>query len=357
LNEGITTVRSAKRAFFPLDEQLGVSGQLWSEGLVREMVWLSGAASSYQFVEEIFARIGHLTISSMSAWRMSQAVGSQVQKMSEKGSAEANRLPQQEEAPVARQADCVRMGVALDGFMLHLREEGWKECKLADLYEVAVRPAVDEETGEVVERAHAVKQSYVAHLGGPEVMGELAWAEAQRRGWDQAADTQVLGDGAVWIWNQAALHFGDSHQLVDWYHAKTYLLQAAKLLHAEGSSAYPRWLNQHETLLYQGHAASIAKHLLAAATANPANAEAFTSVATYFQHNHRRMNYLEMRELEWPIGSGMVESGAKQYKARFSGTGMRWSRSGAQNLLPIRSAILSRTFDQLFAAAIALPPT
>lgn len=247
-------------------------------------------------------------------------------------------------------------GVALDGFMLPLREEGWKECKLADLYEVAVRPAVDEETGEVVERAYAVKQSYVTHLGGPDVIGELAWAEAQRRGWEQAPDTQVLGDGAVWIWHQASLHFGDSHQLVDWYHAKTYLLQAAHLLHAEGSSASTRWLNQHETLLYQGHAASIAKHLLAAATTNPANAEALTSVATYFQHNHLRMNYLEMRELEWPIGSGMVESGAKQYKARFAGTGMRWSRSGAQNLLPIRSAILSHNFDLLFAAALALPP-
>ena len=63
----------------------------------------------------------------------------------------------------------------------------------------------------------------------------------------------------------------------------------------------------------------------------------------------------------WEVGDGighqlMVESGAKQFKARFSGPGMRWTRSGAQNLLPIRSAILSHTFDQLFAAAIALPP-
>ena len=324
---------------------------------MREMVWLSGAVSSYQLVAEVFARIGQLTISPMSAWRMSQVVGSQLQKLSEQYRSEANRLPQKEDAPVARPGERVRLGVALDGVMLHLREEGWKECKLADLYEVAVRPAVDEETGEVVERAHAVKQSYVAHLGGPEVMGELAWAEAQRRGWEQAADTQVLGDGAVWIWNQAALHFGDSHQLVDWYHAKTYLFQAAHFLYTEGSSAYTRWLKQHETLLYQGHAASIAQHLLAAAPANPTNTEALTSVATYFQRNQLRMNYLEMRELEWPIGSGMVESGAKQYKARFAGTGMRWSRSGAQNLLPIRSAILSHNFDQRFASALALPQT
>lgn len=323
---------------------------------MREMVWLSGAASSYQLVEEIFERIGQLSISQMSAWRMSQKVGSQFQTMSTKGSADANRLPQKDEVPVVRLVEQVRMGVALDGFIFNVREEGWKECKIANLYEVAVRPAEDEETGEVVEQAHAVKLSYVAHLGGAEKIGELAWAEAQRRGWEHASDTQVLGDGAVWIWNQASLHFGDSHQLVDWYHAKTYLIQAAKLLHTEGSSAFSRWLNQHETLLYQGHADSIATHLLSAATANPANSEALTSIATYFQRNHLRMNYLEMRELEWPIGSGMVESGAKQYKARLSGTGMRWSRSGAKNLLPIRSSILSRNFDQLFVAAMALPP-
>lgn len=321
------------------------------------MVWLSGAMSSYGAVEEVLRRIGQLTISDTSAWRVSQAVGSQFQRMSEQESCAANALPQSGEVPVVREPVRVRIGVALDGFIFNLRKEGWKECKMATLYEVAVQPGTDADTGEMVERAHAVKQSYVAQLGGPEAIGEMAWAEAKRRGWESASDSQVLGDGALWIWHQAALHFGDSHQLVDWYHAKTHLTQAAKLLHDEGSVAYTRWFNQHETLLYQGHADSIANHLLAAAKTSPANAQPLTSAAAYFQNNHLRMNYLEMRELEWPIGSGMVESGAKQYKARFSGPGMRWSRSGAENLLPIRSAILSHRFDQLYAASIALPPS
>jgi len=63
-----------------------------------------------------------------------------------------------------------------------------------------------------------------------------------------------------------------------------------------------------------------------------------------------------MREEEGPIGSGMVESAAKQFKARFSGPGMRWSRNGAQNLLPIRSAVLSNRFEHFWAAARHLPP-
>ncbi len=53
--------------------------------------------------------------------------------------------------------------------------------------------------------------------------------------------------------------------------------------------------------------------------------------AGYFDPNQRRMNYLELREEGWPIGSGMVESGAKQYKDRFTGPGMRWSRRGANH--------------------------
>ena len=67
------------------------------------------------------------------------------------------------------------------------------------------------------------------------------------------------------------------------------------------------------------------------------------------------MNYLEMRSEGYPIGSGMVESAAKQYKARFSGSGMRWSRKGVERLLPVRTAIMSRRFDKLWMLAYNSP--
>ena len=47
----------------------------------------------------------------------------------------------------------------------------------------------------------------------------------------------------------------------------------------------------------------------------------------------------------------MVESGCKQFRERFTGPGMRWSRPGAEHLLPVRAAILSHQFDNLWAAA------
>jgi hypothetical protein len=345
-----------KVGFFPLDQQLEVSGRAWSEGVEREAVWLSGAISSFELVAEVLQRIGGVDISRASIWRCTQTVGAQFQRVEEIARARANALPEQWTPPSRAEVSDQRMGVALDGAILFIRGEGWKEVKLGVAFDIAVMPTRDPQSGEWSRAAQAVHNSYVAHLGGPEVLGELLWSEARRRGWEQAQDTQVLGDGANWVWNQAALHFGASHQTVDWYHAKQHLTEAARLLKPEGSVAFTRWLNRCETLLFQGHAARIADELDQAASTCPAQAEALCREATYFRHNHLRMNYLELREGEWLIGSGMVESGAKQFKSRFCGPGMRWSRPGAEHLLPIRAAVLSRRFDDLWAAAKNLPP-
>lgn len=342
--------------FFPLDSQLEVAGERWSAGLKREAVWLSGAVPSYEMVATILGRIGQVQMSRSSVWRCTQAAGERFVALQEQGRRRANCLPGAGESPPPNEREEKRLGVALDGALIPLRQEGWKEVKVGTVFEIAVRRYQEKKDGEAVRLAHALHNSYVAHLGGPETMGELLWTEASHRGWERARETLVIGDGAAWIWHQAAIHFADSQQVVDWYHAKQHLTQAAKLLKPEGSAAYSRWLNSHETLLYQGHAQRIASELHHQAQSHAAHADALASEATYFTNNHRRMNYLEMRENEWPIGSGMVESAAKRFKARFCGPGMRWSRRGAEHLLPIRAAVLSQRFDHTWSLAHA-PPT
>ena len=121
-------------------------------------------------------------------------------------------------------------------------------------------------------------------------------------------------------------------------------------------SSTKRWFKAQETVLFQGHALRIVQQLEKAACDRPPDvAEELCQEAGYFRHNERRMNYLEVREEGWPIGSGMVESGGKQFKARFAGSGMRWSRVGAERLIPVRAAIMSRRFDELWARAYNSP--
>lgn len=344
----------ARAALFPLDDQLELKGMSLSEGVMREAVWLSGAVASYAMVEEILRRIGGIAVSRTTVWRCTQEAGEKFCRLEAVERKRATALPEQWQPPSRAKVADQRMGVALDGALVNIRQEGWKEVKIGTVFEIAVAPTPDPTTGELMEFAHAVNNSYVAHLGGPDTVGEMTWTEARRRGWEQAQDTQVVGDGAVWIWNQATLHFGTSHQVVDWYHAKQHLTAAARLLKKEGASAFSRWLNSRTTLLFQGHAQRIAAELDKAAHSQAADDLAHE--ATFFHNHHLRMNYLEMREENWLIGSGTVESAAKQFKTRFSGPGMRWSRKGAENLLPIRAAVLSNRFHDRWAAAKNLPP-
>ena len=202
-----------------------------------------------------------------------------------------------------------------------------------------------------------MNNTYVAHLGGPDAFGEMVWAEAARRGWEGAIDTEAVGDGALWIWNLVADHFYDSHQVVDWYHAVEHLAEVARIQKGEETPAATRWLNAHKTALFSGHAAQIAQELLAAACDYPSSvATVLRREAEYFRKNQHRMQYQEMRENGWAIGSGMVESGAKQFKARFCGPGMRWSRAGAENLIPVRAAIMGGRFEALWRTAYNSPP-
>ena len=71
----------------------------------------------------------------------------------------------------------------------------------------------------------------------------------------------------------------------------------------------------------------------------------------YFHTHERRMQYQTFLDDGYPIGSGTVESGVKCFKHRLTGAGMRWSRHSAEEMLVLRGAALTGTFDQLWDAA------
>lgn len=318
------------------------------------MVRLSGEVD-YRTAQEILEEVGQITVSDSSVRRQAQLWGESFQSLAEAERIRANVVPGRWGMPSRKGNPQGRMGVAMDGSMIYILEEGWKELKVGCVFDVQERPKLDKKTGEWLELARAVNNSYTAHLGGPERFGQMVWAEAARRGWEQAPDTQVVADGAAWIWNLVTDHFYDSHQLVDWYHATEHLASASRLLKGEGTLAATLWFHSRETTLFEGHADRIAAELIAAAHLQPAVAQVLQREAGYLLKHQRRMNYQVMREEGWVIGSGMVESGAKQFKARFTGPGMRWSRLGAERLIPIRAAIMSRRFDELWSVAYNSP--
>ena len=323
--------------------------------MVKYAVWLSGLVT-YAEAATILNTIGEIPISASSLWRRVAVWGPKCQALEATQRVASLTTPTREELKQADTGVGQALGAAMDGGMVHLRDEGWKELKVGCVFAIQQQPTRDKHTGEIIDLAHAVANTYVAHLGGPALFGEALWAEARHRHWMQAPETGVLGDGATWIWNLTADKFFTSRQVVDWYHAKLHLTQAATALHGEGTAAARRWLRQQETPLLQGHAERLARTLLKLAQKHTRCAEALRREAGYFRDNYRRMQYLELREDGFPIGSGMVESACKQFRARLAGSGMRWSRAGLERLLPIRAAIMSQRFDDLWQQVYHLPP-
>lgn len=303
------------------------------------MVWLSGLLP-YEQAAQVFERIGHLQIPGVSIWRQTQLYGVRL------------------EAHVKRQQDFVRpervvlpppgldhrqrKGVSIDGGMVNIRGEGWKEFKVGAVFDVALRPERDPRTGERVEQAHGVDVAYTAVLGSVEHFAPALWATAVQHQVPQAADSSVTADGAEWIWNLVADYFPDSTQIVDWYHACEHLAGAVHALQPGDPERARRWFKQAQEHLFLGNI-----HLIT----TPLDSAGLEDHARYFHTHKRRMQYQEFREEGYPIGSGTVESGIKQFKARLTGPGMRWSRPAAEQMLVIRSAVLARQFDALWAAA------
>ena len=320
------------------------------------MTWLS-AQLTYAQTRAVLEEVGGIALSKSSCWRIMQACGEPLVQELVAEEAQVKAAAREWRAPGQRPVAKGPMGVALDGAMIHLLDEGWKEFKAACVFDVELEERTDPRTHDRGWFGHAVHTSYGVHLGGPEQIGWQAWTEAQRRGWHAARDTLVMGDGAPWIWNLRAEHFADSIGLVDWYHATEHLGKAKLLLYPEAGAAASRWYNHAEQLLYAGDAHQVARNLHATAdTATTTNqADALHKAAHYFEHNRSYMQYQDRRNEGWPIGSGMIESGAKQFKARVTGPGMRWRRPYAERMLAVRGAVMTskERFDDLWTRAYA----
>jgi hypothetical protein len=62
--------------FFPLDRQLKVEGQAWSDSLRKLAVWLSGLVT-FEQAERVLEWVGQLVMSDSTAWRQVQSSGAQ----------------------------------------------------------------------------------------------------------------------------------------------------------------------------------------------------------------------------------------------------------------------------------------
>lgn len=335
------SVQTVQRGVFPQDEQWGLNETVYSREMARQMVWLSGLLP-YAQCEQVFERIGERFLPSTSIWRQAQrhGVGLQtyVEQQREQISVERVVLPD------ALHDHHHRKALSMDGGMVNIRGEGWRELKVGSVFDVETRLERNPQTQELDEMAHGVNVHYTAMLGTTNDFTPALWALAVEHDLPTAKERAVVGDGALWIWNVAEDVCPDGRQIVDWFHAVQHLADAAVALYPDDNDDRKRthWLKTYKDHLYRGRI-----HKIIAALKKRKRDD----LASYFERHQRRMQYLEFREEGFPIGSGTVESGVKQFKQRLTGTGMRWNADHANRMLVIRAAVLGNDFDSLWNAA------
>jgi hypothetical protein len=332
-------VRGVGAAFFPLDKRLGIPAGLYSRGMAHQMVWLSGLLPYEQCVE-VLGRVGGYTLNTSSIWRRTQTYGAKL--LAQAQQEQANVSPERLQMAPAWADHAQVKGASMDGGMVNIRQQGWKEMKVGAIYDVVLRLEYDKRIEEYADFAHADNIAYTAVLGDVAHFAPALWALAVDQQMSTAQTSSVTSDGADWIWNLADDLFPDSRQIVDWFHACQHLADAASALFPNAPDAAARWYRARQDDLFLGNIAAITSPL------DHANLSAFSH---YFHTHQRRMQYQEFREEGFPIGSGSVECTVKQFKTRLTGPGMRWNPEPAQRMLLLRAAVLDGSFDARWQCA------
>ena len=96
----------------------------WSEQISKLAVWLSGMMP-YEQAAETMQRVGQIDISTSRVWRRVENWGAKMQAVEARQQVKAYELA--EPRPHDPNQSLGKMGVAMDGAMIHIRKEGWKE--------------------------------------------------------------------------------------------------------------------------------------------------------------------------------------------------------------------------------------
>lgn len=149
-------------------------------------------------------------------------------------------------------------------------------------------------------------------------------------------------------------------RIVDYYHVSLRLTTIADALRLTPSER-TEWLTQARRLLLEpggwGRVMRSISGMVREHGISPGSEEDFGTANRYLHRYRRFMNYAEYRRHGSPIGSGIVESACKQIVTeRLKLSGMRWSHAGAQQIMTLRSILLSQTWETTFRKSlIALP--
>ena len=207
----------------PRDRELDVEGTQYSPSL-RRMMAVLGSESSFDRGREQLELLAGLKVTTKAIERQAEAIGADIARREQSHIDRAIQL----ELPEILGPSVPKLYIEMDGVQVPLvqvdtqgrrgripgQPPRTREVKLGCIF---TQTTCDDQGRAIRDEAST---TYVGAIEEAEPFGHRLYTEAWQRGWSRAALKVILGDGAVWIWNNADRHFQGAIQIVDLYHAR-----------------------------------------------------------------------------------------------------------------------------------------
>lgn len=340
-----------KRGTVPWDRAQGLTERVWSPRLKALVCQVMGRLPYGEGVS-LLSELGVVKLEVSSAEEIVAEVGSRIrsEETRKRAGFEAQQAqmlschllcdgddPKPTPAFPVRPVEGKRLYIEMDAAKAHI-DKDWHDVKVGGVFTASPNSQGFDTPKD---------RSYLAAQQSAEEFGWALRIRAQE--WGQSAYPEVvfLADGAECLWKQAQTHFPSAIHILDFYHASEHLWALARSIYRQDDpnekARGERWAKDRVESLKRDGPAPLIRALKRRNGRTVAEREALRRERAYFTRNRHRMQYHTYRAAGMMIGSGPIEAACKVVVGqRLKLAGMRWSHSGADSILAIRTTLLSR---------------
>jgi hypothetical protein len=329
--------KACHKGFVPWDGELGLNERSFTPA-AQEVVTLAGTLDSFaEGSERALRKLSGLRASESTVQRTTEDAGRRLRQLL----ADRETLGPPCDWTWQRDAHGHTCGyVSVDATSVPQQGPGASKAEgrmayVAKLYSPPMQPEARPVEGQV---------RYLSGIHPLEALGTRLRAQAGQIGWDDTEQQIALSDGGSGLEEFFRVNFPRSVCILDFWHAKEYLVELAASWFGDDEPTRQAWLDEQcHRLKHEGGAAVLEELKSMRPPARNAEArERHRVTVQYFGNHQHRMDYPRYVAEGWQIGSGPVEAACRTVVTeRLKCSGMRWGTDGADAVCHLRALWLS----------------
>lgn len=334
----------------PIRERWGLSAhQEMSPVLEQKLAFTATLTGSYEKASQMSAN-WNCPVEGSVIHALVQRLGRKAEQQTQE------RLEQRPQEKEPHRAPSPLGVLMMDGWFARFRGEGWGKKKTqkerVEWHEIKTGLFYrQEQAGRTQGGRGVISHKVIVRWQGEamELGQRLNW-EATRAGLARAKELLVLADGGKWIWKVAKDRWPHAHQGLDFWHGSQHVWELGRAYCVDPAQS-KSWVEPRLHKLRHGQEQGVLEEIAALKAPRGERGKTVRREKNYFAGQQGRMNYKELADRGWPIGSGSIESQCNQSQGRFKRSGQFWTSAGFGHLCAIDEARHNGHWDELWTTA------